>query len=65
MKIGVLTFHRADNWGAVLQAYALQQYLMMLGNDVDMIDYRCKPIESVYTPFLLKRYLGKKVECGT
>lgn len=64
MKIGVLTFHRADNWGAVLQAYALQQYLMMLGNDVDMIDYRCKPIESVYTPFLLKRYLGKKVWVG-
>lgn len=28
MKIGVLTFHRANNYGAVLQAYALQKYLI-------------------------------------
>ena len=25
-KIGILTFHRAYNYGAVLQCYALQQY---------------------------------------
>lgn len=27
MKIGILTFHWSDNYGAVLQCYALQEYL--------------------------------------
>ena len=27
MKIGVITFHGADNYGSVLQAYALTEYL--------------------------------------
>ena len=31
MRAGILTFHEADNYGAVLQAYALQQTLMNLG----------------------------------
>ena len=39
MKIGILTFHRALNVGAVLQAYALQQYLASLGHSVEFIDY--------------------------
>lgn len=39
MKIGILTFHRALNVGAVLQAYALQQYLANLGHSVEFIDY--------------------------
>ena len=26
-KVGVVTFHTADNYGAVLQAYALQEYI--------------------------------------
>ena len=34
MKIGILTFHRAHNYGAVLQCYALQQRLKMAGYDV-------------------------------
>ena len=39
MKIGILTFHRAHNYGAVLQCYALQQYLIQLGHDTYVIDY--------------------------
>ena len=39
MKIGVITFHWATNYGAVLQAYALQKYLSLLGHDVTIIDY--------------------------
>lgn len=27
MKIGILTFHWSDNYGAVIQCYALQEYL--------------------------------------
>lgn len=40
MKIGILTFHCAINYGAVLQAYCLQEYLKSLGNNVYIIDYR-------------------------
>lgn len=39
MKIGIMTFHWATNYGAVLQAYALQEYLTQLKNDVEIIDY--------------------------
>lgn len=39
MKIGILTFHCAYNYGAVLQAYALQEYLRLAGYDVEIIDY--------------------------
>ena len=39
MKIGILTFHWATNYGAVLQTYALQTYLESLGHVVQIIDY--------------------------
>lgn len=42
MKIGIVTFHFAYNYGAVLQAWALQTYLSSLGNDVEIINYRPK-----------------------
>ena len=39
MKIGILTFHKTDNYGAMLQAYALSYYLKKLGHTVCFIDY--------------------------
>lgn len=48
MKIGILTFHRAHNYGAVLQCYALQQILKIAGHDVYVIDYRQPTIEHSY-----------------
>lgn len=39
MKIGILTYHRAHNYGALLQAYALKTYLKSLGHQTEMIDY--------------------------
>lgn len=51
MKVGILTFHRADNFGAVLQCYALQEVLNKYGYDVRVIDYRCKSIEYSYKVF--------------
>lgn len=47
-KIGIITYHRALNNGAVLQATALQKYLSELSCDVRIIDYRCKKIEKVF-----------------
>lgn len=48
MKIGTITFHSAHNYGAVLQAYALKQYLVNKGYDVNVINYRLKEIENFY-----------------
>ena len=38
MKIGILTVQRAPNYGAMLQCYALQKYIISLGNDCEVID---------------------------
>lgn len=40
MKIGILTFHTAYNYGAVLQAYALVKKLSNLGAETELVDYR-------------------------
>ncbi|WP_108821332.1 polysaccharide pyruvyl transferase family protein [Dysgonomonas sp. Marseille-P4361] len=38
-RIGILTFHCARNYGAVLQTYALQEFLKSQNNEVDIINY--------------------------
>ena len=48
MKIGILTFHRAHNYGAVLQAYALKTFLATLGHDVKLVDYWPESHEKIY-----------------
>ena len=39
MRIGIMTFHWATNYGAVLQAYALQETLNSMGHEAVLIDY--------------------------
>lgn len=45
MKVGILTFHNAINYGAVLQCYALKAFLAQRGHDVEVIDYRNPMLE--------------------
>lgn len=45
VDVGILTYHRAINYGAVLQAYALQRYLSKFGITSEIIDYRSSTIE--------------------
>lgn len=45
MKIGIITYHRANNVGAVLQNFALQKVLESR-YEVQTVDYRCQVIES-------------------
>lgn len=54
MKIGILTFHAAYNYGAVLQCYALKEYLSSLGHEVSIVDYRQKYLLTCYKWFNLK-----------
>lgn len=58
MKIGILTFHCAHNYGAVLQAYGLQEYLKSCGHEVEMIDYRPKYLICGYRAFSLPSLCG-------
>ena len=51
MKIGVITFHGADNYGSVLQAYALTEYLNDKGYDAEIIDYYFEHDYRQYKPF--------------
>lgn len=39
-KIGILTYHFANNYGAVLQCYALMRHLSKKGLDVGVVNYR-------------------------
>lgn len=57
MKIGILTFHRAHNYGAVLQCYALQTYLNYCGHDTVVIDYVLDDLLNCYKYFERRRFL--------
>lgn len=61
MRIGILTFHCAHNYGAVLQCYALQEFLTKKGHDVNVIDYRPKVITEVYKWFKKERIIRKNL----
>lgn len=68
MKIGILTFHCAHNYGAVIQCYGLQQYLRSLGHEVYVINYKPKYFDFYKIPEItisntpnLKAYLKGKI----
>ena len=48
MKIKTLTTYDVYNYGASLQAYALQTYLADLGNDVEIINYQPEYLRRKY-----------------
>lgn len=48
MKIGVLTYHRANNYGAYLQSYALTMKIRSLGYEAEIIDYNMRRAEEQY-----------------
>ncbi len=51
MRIGITTFHFAENCGAMLQCYALQEKLRSMGADTVIIDYRPQYHEKRYSVF--------------
>lgn len=48
MKIGILTFHNAYNYGAVLQAYATQEIVKSRGHEVEIINYHNRKVDMHY-----------------
>lgn len=51
MKVGIITFQRAENFGAALQCRALYCYLKNQGQSVEIIDYKNDSLESGYRLF--------------
>jgi hypothetical protein len=47
-KCGIVTFHRAHNYGAVLQAFALQEIIKNKGFDVCIVDEQHPNLEEGY-----------------
>lgn len=52
-KIGILTFDNTTNYGAELQKYALQMFLINQNYNVEVINYRCSAIEKREIPMKL------------
>ncbi len=51
MKIGILTFHDSDNFGSVLQAYALCRVLNEAGHICEIINLRKPEVKALYSIF--------------
>lgn len=51
MRIAVLTFHRAYNCGAMLQAWALKTILERMGHEVSFPDCNSVGVDSPWIPF--------------
>ena len=60
MKVGVLTFHRASNYGTALQAFATVEALRDLGFDAELIDYRPEYTERTLRPWYLRKARSPK-----
>lgn len=59
MKVGIITFHTAHNFGAVLQAYALQSYLLEHGHEAIILNYECPFITWRYKTFSFSRCISR------
>ena len=74
MKIGIITFINTLNFGASLQAYALQEVLKKYGNDAEVIQYtnnlieekennsKKKNIKSIYKEIIMGKGLRNKAK---
>lgn len=51
MKIGIITYQRAHNYGALLQLYSLKTYLLQYNLEVEVIDYWPKYHSDEYALF--------------
>lgn len=73
MRIRILTTFDVYNYGAILQAYALVEYLTQKGHDAKLIDYKPKYLthkydyrwvnpESIFSKYLTTRFIYRIVK---
>lgn len=64
MKIGILTYHRAHNYGAILQAIGTRVFLKKHGYDSYYIDYYPDYHKQMYLPFSIKEIFNLGLRNG-
>lgn len=63
MRIGILTYHFSENFGALMQAYGLRQWLINQGHDVEFVNYHPRYVEEggdfeqIFNPARFRRNL--------
>lgn len=60
-KVGILTFHRGLSYGANLQAYGLQNFLLKNGIDNEIVDYSCQDMIDRYQK-IFRKTKGNKIK---
>lgn len=66
MKVGILTFHSAHNYGSMLQAFALHKVVSEMGHDCEIINFRTERQRQYYKSslkFWLKSFLSSPLLC--
>lgn len=59
MRVGILTYHFSDNFGALMQAYALRQWFIKNGCNAEFIPYQPVHVEEggvFKNPFILSNF---------
>ena len=59
MKVAIMTFNRAINYGAVLQSLALKETIKNLGHECEIINYKCSMVERGASPFYIRSFTLK------
>lgn len=59
MKVGIMTINSAHNYGCMLQAWALQEYIEKQGINAEIINYRLPVIDRLYQPINVNKKLAK------
>ena len=59
MKIGIVTYHRNHNYGAILQAIATRLLFQSLGHKVYYINYSPQYIIDLYSVFSFKEMISR------
>lgn len=62
MKIGLITFHNSNNYGAVLQTLSVQNTVKKLGYDIEIIDYICPKKKNWYKSFKVAKHPVRMIE---
>lgn len=60
MKIGIVTYVKCDNYGAELQAYALQWKLNTMGYDAEVINLEKRDIDMKRNPVVIKGAIAQR-----
>lgn len=58
-KIGIVTFHCSNNYGAVLQSYGLQEYIKKMGHEVYIINYTPEYKLKLYAKSSIRYWLSR------